>query len=90
MFDKIKVQNVVNGKNGVFAPDETVTRAQAVTFLWRMAGRPEPAQTEIFADVENDANNGWYKTAIQGRRNKVSPRVTATAISNPPRFATAA
>ena len=58
-------KEITNGKNGVFAPDETVTRAQAVTFLWRMAGRPEPAQAETFPDVETDANNSWYKTAAQ-------------------------
>lgn len=51
--------------DGAFAPDSTVTRAQAVTFLWRMAGKPAPTQTEIFADVEADANNWWYKEAVQ-------------------------
>ena len=48
-----------------FAPDATVTRAEAATFLWRMAGEPAPAQTETFTDVEADANNSWYKTAVQ-------------------------
>ena len=51
--------------NNEFRPDYTVNRAQAVTFLWRMAGQPEPTQTETFADVEADANNWWYKTAVQ-------------------------
>ena len=58
-------KEITNGNNGVFAPNDTVTRAQAVTFLWRMAGRPEPVQAEIFTDVENDPNNSWYKTAVQ-------------------------
>ena len=51
--------------NGQFRPDFTVNRAQAVTFLWRMAGRPEPKQTATFDDVEADANNWWYQTAVQ-------------------------
>ena len=59
-------KEITNGKSSEsFAPDATVTRAEAVTFLWHMAGKPEPAQTETFADVESDANNGWYKTAVQ-------------------------
>ncbi len=57
---------ITNGMgNGTFAPGDTVTRAQAVTFLWRMMGRPEPTKTETFPDVESDPNNGWYKTAVQ-------------------------
>ncbi|MCR5824986.1 MAG: S-layer homology domain-containing protein [Oscillospiraceae bacterium] len=57
---------VTNGRgNNRFAPDATVTRAEAVTFLWRMAGKPAPTQTETFADVAAAANSGWYKTAVQ-------------------------
>lgn len=59
-------QGITQGRGeGIFDPDATVTRAEAVTFLWRMAGEPEPTQTETFADVESDGNNAWYKTAVQ-------------------------
>lgn len=51
--------------DGIFDPDATVTRAEAVTFLWRMAGQPEPAGTETFTDVESDPSNSWYVTAVQ-------------------------
>jgi len=38
--------------NGTFLPGNTVTRAQAVTFLWRAMGEPEPETTEMpFVDV---------------------------------------
>lgn len=48
-----------------FDPDATVTRAEAVTFLWCLAGKPQPTQTETFDDVAGDANKAWYETAVQ-------------------------
>lgn len=45
-----------------FAPDETCTRAQIVTFLWRYAKKPEPANsTNKFVDVPEDA---YYHDAV--------------------------
>ncbi len=45
-----------------FAPDRTVTRGQAVTFLWRAMGEPEPeAKTNIFRDVEEGS---YYCDAV--------------------------
>ena len=35
-----------------FEPEETVTRAQAATFLWRYAGEPESSVENPFDDVE--------------------------------------
>ena len=59
-------KGVTTGKSAdSFAPGDTVTRAEAAVFLWRMAGQPETARPETFADVEADANNGWYKTAVE-------------------------
>lgn len=43
-----------------FAPDDTVTRGQAVTFLWRAAGSPA-ASGSSFTDVPADA---WYAQAV--------------------------
>lgn len=37
---------------GRFLPERTVTRAEAVTFLWRWAGSPSPKQPSPFTDVE--------------------------------------
>ena len=45
-----------------FDPEGQVTRAQVVTFLWRMAGEPAPKATETFSDVEKDS---WYETAVE-------------------------
>jgi diacylglycerol kinase family enzyme len=44
-----------------FNPQDEVTRAQVVTFLWRMAGQPESTTTETFLDVEKGS---WYETAV--------------------------
>ena len=46
-----------------FEPDATNTRAQAVTFLWRIAGCPEPELTECrFTDLDEDAF--YYKAVL--------------------------
>ena len=45
-----------------FSPDGICTRAQAVTFLWRAAGRPEPKnRTMPFTDVPADS---YYYNAV--------------------------
>ena len=44
-----------------FAPYDKCTRAEIVTFLWRMAGEPEAAAPAAFEDVAADA---WYAEAV--------------------------
>jgi len=45
-----------------FAPAQGCTRAQAVTFLWRAAGEPEPESTDCpFEDV---GENVYYRDAV--------------------------
>ncbi len=45
-----------------FSPDASCTRAQAVTFIWREAGQPEPTGTSMpFADV---AKGSYYEKAV--------------------------
>ena len=47
-----------------FSPKDTVTRAQAVTFLWRAAGKPEPENLKSsFKDV-TDENAYYYKAVL--------------------------
>lgn len=46
-----------------FSPGSTVTRAQAVTFLWRAAGSPQPAAaTSPFTDVTD--TSAYYYDAV--------------------------
>ena len=44
-----------------FSPNKACTRAQAVTFLWRAAGEPEPPMYEKFIDVDL---NAYYGKAV--------------------------
>ena len=55
---------VTSGKTPTsFAPKASITRAEAVTFLWTLAGRPEPAAAENpFADV--GADKYYYKPVL--------------------------
>ena len=46
-----------------FSPNESCTRGQIVTFLWRAAGSPEPVSEETpFRDVNSDAY--YYKAVL--------------------------
>ena len=46
-----------------FSPDNTVTRAEAVTFLWRAAGAPQPASSASpFSDVADPG--AYYYSAV--------------------------
>ena len=44
-----------------FSPEDVVTRAQFVTFLWRALGKPSATATEGFSDV---AANQYYYNAV--------------------------
>lgn len=55
-------KGLVNGMtDGTFAPDREMTRAEFVTMLWRMAGKPAAAKAAPFTDVPADA---WYRDAV--------------------------
>ena len=55
-------QGITKGTSDTtFTPGETVTRAQAVTFLWRTAASPDVAGSNPFEDVASDA---YYANAV--------------------------
>ena len=75
-------------KNGItggvsadaFAPDRICTRAQAVTFLWRAAGSPEPEITELpFAGVPMDSY--YFKAVRWAVETGITRGTTDTAFS---------
>ncbi len=47
---------------GIFNPGGNVNRAQLVTALWRLAGKPAAAGTLRFSDV---ADGAWYADAVR-------------------------
>lgn len=55
-------QGVTTGVgNGMFAPNGQCTRAEIVTFLWRLAGCPDPIAASAPADVDPDS---YYAKAV--------------------------
>ncbi|MBO4390464.1 MAG: S-layer homology domain-containing protein [Lachnospiraceae bacterium] len=53
-----------------FKPDNDCNRAQMVSFLWRLAGTPEPkTKTCIFKDVDPSAY--YYKAVLWGTENGI-------------------
>ncbi len=45
-----------------FSPNDTCTRAQIVTFLWRMAGKPSVPMGKMFSDVKD---TDYFVNAVQ-------------------------
>ena len=56
-------QGITSGTSATtFEPDGVCTRAQVVTFLWRLAGKPEPnSLVNAFVDVKDDQ---YYSKAV--------------------------
>ncbi len=54
---------------GTFMPNKSITRAEFITMLWRMDGRPKaPDDTRDFSDVKPTLDNGnksWYYDAVR-------------------------
>lgn len=73
-----KDYGVTNGTSDTtFSPDSTVTRAQAVTFLWRAAGSPEPSsKTSPFTDVTNPSAY-YYKPVLWAAEQGITVGVSA-------------
>jgi len=59
----VSENGLMNGYgDGRFGPDDKVTRAMAVTTLYRMEGSPSHSSDSSFPDVAKDA---WYYDAVQ-------------------------
>ena len=63
-----------------FSPNQTCTRGQIVTFLWRAEGEPEPTSAENpFTDVPGDAY--YYTAVLWAVENKITNGTGATTFS---------
>ena len=72
---------MVGNGNGTFGPNNNVTRAQMVTLLYGLAGRPSVDSSKAlpFADVSADA---WYANALRwAYQNGIAAGTSATAFS---------
>ena len=72
---------ITNGTSDTtFSPEESCTRAQAVTFLWRAAGCPSPKSGEMpFEDV---VKGSYYETAVLWAvENGITKGTSATTFS---------
>lgn len=78
-------KKVTSGKTETtFAPNDSCTRAQAVTFLWRAAGSPEPTASEMtFTDVKADSY--YDKAVLWAVENKITSGMSDTLLAQPDR-----
>ena len=61
-----------------FSPNAAVTRAQAMTFLWRAAGSPQPSSTvSPFSDA-SDPSAYYYNAVLWAAEQGITTGVTAT------------
>jgi hypothetical protein len=60
-----------------FQPSGTVTRAQAMTFLWRMAGEQKVSAENSFADVAADTY--YHDAVLWAAKNGITSGKSATA-----------
>ena len=57
------VRGITNGTSDTtFSPNNTCTRAQILTFIWRYSGKPEPTVSNPFRDVSTSSY--YYKAAV--------------------------
>ena len=74
-------EGITGGTDAVhFSPDVACTRAQAVTFLWRADGSPEPKSIVMtFEDVAVDAY--YYDAVLWAVENGITAGTTATTFA---------
>ena len=65
VIDGVVEKGLMKGyDNGMFGPDDKLSRAQIATMLWRYAGKP-PADAPDFSDCDYGA---WYADCIEWAR----------------------
>lgn len=63
--------------NGQFKPDEICTRAQIVTFIWRMQGEPKPeTQNNPFTDVKE--GDYYYNAVLWAVENGITSGISSS------------
>lgn len=70
------VTNGTNAEGTLFSPDADVTRAQMVTFLWRVYGSPQTTGSNPFTDVR--PSDYYYDAVLWAVENGVTNGTSAT------------
>lgn len=58
-IQRASAQGLIQGYNGLYRPDDSMTRAELVTVLWRASGSPT-GEAASFTDLTQN----WYKDAV--------------------------
>lgn len=75
-------EGIAEGTGGsTFSPNAVCTRAQIVTFIWRMAGSPHPSGklAKLFSDLEPDAY--YYDAMLWANENGIISGTSALTLS---------
>ena len=74
-------KNITSGTSATtFSPNQACTRAQAVMFLWKAAGQPEPTCTSNpFLDVKS--SDYYYKAVLWAVENNITSGTSDTTFS---------
>lgn len=63
-------QGITSGTSSTtFSPDQTCSKAEIITFIWRAAGSPEPKITSPFSDIA--PQDYFYKSALWAYENNM-------------------
>lgn len=85
-YDSVKwavTKNITKGTSATtFSPNNTCTRAEIVTFLWRAAGSPTPTITRNpFTDVKYSVGSDFYNAILWASQNGITAGTTTTTFS---------
>ena len=85
-YDSVKWavnNNITKGTSATtFSPNNTCTRAEIVTFLWRAAGSPTPTITRNpFTDVKYPVGSDFYNAILWASQNGITAGKTTTTFA---------
>lgn len=67
-INRAAAMGLIEGYAGLYRPNDTMTRAECVTILWRASGEPKASRPASFTDLTQD----WYREAVAwAEENKV-------------------
>ena len=85
-YDSVKwavTKNITKGTSATtFSPNNTCTRAEIVTFLWRAAGSPTPTITRNpFTDVKYPVGSDFYNAILWASQNGIAAGTSTTTFA---------